>query len=66
LILKYDQLVPNFAFNSNLHRYTMAALSPQSAAAAAAAAAARDAAGQGLTLVHFSAQTESLMTQNTP
>jgi len=70
------ELLTTFAFNVNLRRYDTGAQSPSLAAAAATASAAAvgrmeeairtlqtAAAGQGLSLVHYSAQLEPFLTQ---
>jgi len=59
LKLKFDGLVSNFAFEFNLRRYNQLAFVAVTVGCFAGT-------GQGLTLVHFSAQPEPFLTQNPP
>jgi hypothetical protein len=65
LILYCDKAVSNFGFKFNLRRYTKTrskvALCPGNTLGLG-----KDGIGQGLTLILFSAQSESFLTQNTP
>ena len=69
LNLNYYQPLSSFAFNLNLRRYFEAitkAVDRQAGAGAGAGADGVTSDGQGLTLVHFSAQLEPFLTPNTP
>jgi hypothetical protein len=55
LKLKYDEPLSNLAFNCNLRRFIKVAPLPYLAGVKGA--------GQGLTLIHFSAQLEPCLTQ---